>query len=194
MKKKTLAMQIALVLVLALGVGGTLAWLKAQTTEVVNTFAPSTIGLVLTETDTNLDKDGNPNTNAYKMVPGATNAKDPKITVAKGSEPCWVFVKITEENNVINADKKFLEYNIDATENWTELGDGVYYKAVDALNEDVEINVLANKIVTTNSEVTKAEMASLTDYPKIKITAYAIQQEGFPVEKIAKAWEQAQAL
>ena len=45
--KKALAMLLALVLVLGSVIGGTLAWLTAKDTPVVNTFSKSTIGVDL---------------------------------------------------------------------------------------------------------------------------------------------------
>ena len=66
MKKKTLALVLALTLLVAGVVGGTLAWLTDQTAEVKNTFTVGDINIGLTETTTD-----------YKMVPGNTIAKDP---------------------------------------------------------------------------------------------------------------------
>ena len=64
MKKKTLALFLALALVLGGVIGGTMAWLTDKTPEIVNTFTDSDIEITLTETGaTN-------NANSYKMVPG----------------------------------------------------------------------------------------------------------------------------
>lgn len=61
MKKRTLALLVALVLVVGCIIGGTLAWLTAKTDAVVNTFTTSDIDVTLTETE-----------EEYKMVPGYT--------------------------------------------------------------------------------------------------------------------------
>ncbi|MBR4035497.1 MAG: hypothetical protein IKJ05_02045, partial [Oscillospiraceae bacterium] len=37
--------------------------------------------------------------NTYKLMPGSTYFKDPKVTVLAGSERSYVFVKVTETNN-----------------------------------------------------------------------------------------------
>ena len=89
MKKKTLALVLALTLLVAGVVGGTLAWLTDQTAEVKNTFTVGDINIGLTETTTD-----------YKMVPGNTIAKDPTVTVKANSEACWLFVKVTESTNL----------------------------------------------------------------------------------------------
>ena len=72
---KAFAMILAIVALVSVTVGGTLAWLTAETTEVKNTFSTSNIGVELKETTTE-----------YKMVPGWDIAKDPKAWVTEGSE------------------------------------------------------------------------------------------------------------
>ncbi|MEI3142371.1 MAG: TasA family protein [Oscillospiraceae bacterium] len=104
MKKKTLALVLALTLLVAGVVGGTLAWLTDQTAEVKNTFTVGDINIGLTETTTD-----------YKMVPGNTIAKDPTVTVKANSEACWLFVKVTESENL----DTFITYAI--AEGWTAL-------------------------------------------------------------------------
>lgn len=85
MKKKAMALVLALGLVTVGIVSGTVAWLTASVNPVVNVFTDSDINITLAE-----------NTSNYKMIPGHTIAKDPKVTVAAESEDCWLFVKITE--------------------------------------------------------------------------------------------------
>lgn len=81
MKKKSLALLVAVVLVIGCVIGGTLAWLTDSTEQVKNTFTTSDIDITLTETTGT----------EYKMVPGYTIAKDPKATVLAGSEECVPF-------------------------------------------------------------------------------------------------------
>ena len=104
MKKKAMALVLALGLVVVGIVGGTMAWLTAEAKEVKNTFTDSDINIVLDESkhndDGTLDAQTRVNSNSnYKMIPGHTIAKDPKVTVESGSEDCWLFVKITESTN-----------------------------------------------------------------------------------------------
>lgn len=170
MKKKTLALVLALTLLVAGVVGGTLAWLTDQTAEVKNTFTVGDINIGLTET-----------TADYKMVPGNTIAKDPTVTVKANSEACWLFVKVTESTDL----KDFITYAI--AEGWTELEAGVYYREVPASAADQTFSVLADNAVTVNSDVTK-EMLTAKDFanPTLTFKAYAVQKDN--VASASDAW------
>ena len=171
MKKKTLALVLALTLLVAGIVGGTLAWLTDQTDEVKNTFTVGDINIGLTET-----------TADYKMVPGNTIAKDPTVTVKANSEACWLFVKITESTDL----KDFITYAI--AEGWTALPgvDGVYYREVPA--SDQTFSVLAGDAVTVKSDVTRTMLETAkTDAPTLTFKAYAIQKDHFATADAAWA-------
>ena len=172
MKKKTLALVLALTLLVAGVVGGTLAWLTDQTAEVKNTFTVGDINIGLTET-----------TADYKMVPGNTIAKDPTVTVKANSEACWLFVKVTESTDL----KDFITYAI--AEGWTALSgvDGVYYREVPASAADQPFSVLKGDAVTVNSDVTK-EMLTAKDFanPTLTFKAYAVQKDN--VASASDAW------
>ena len=112
MKKRIAVALVAVALIVCCSVAGTLAWLKAETSEVVNTFTYGDINIELDETDA--DNDGKSKENEYKMVPGNTIAKDPVVTVLAESEDCHLFVKITEVNGSNDFDS-FIKYCI-ATE------------------------------------------------------------------------------
>ena len=172
MKKKTLALVLALTLLVAGVVGGTLAWLTATTGEVQNTFTVGDINIDLTETTTD-----------YKMVPGSTIAKDPTVTVKGGSEACWLFVEVTESANL----KDFITYAI--ANGWTKLEDGVYYREVPASAADQTFSVLADNAVTVKNTVTKA-MLTADDFtnPTLTFKAYAVQKDN--VASAADAWAQ----
>ena len=179
--KKPLVMAVSLALVAALGAGATYAWLTDKTDEVKNTFTVGNVDIELAETNT----DGNSALeNAYKMVPGQDIVKDPKVTVKANSEACWVFVKVTEGNDL----DKFITYGTAA--GWTALSgqDGVYYREQAATTTDVTYSVLLGDKVTVNGTVTKADMDALTDgtLPTLSFKAYAIQQAGF--NTAADAW------
>lgn len=170
MKKKTLALVLALTLLVAGVVGGTLAWLTDRTAEVKNTFTVGDINIGLTETTTD-----------YKMVPGNTIAKDPTVTVKANSETCWLFVEVTESENLNN----FITYTI--ANGWTELESGVYYREVSASNADQTFPVLAGNTVTVKSDVTKTMLETAkTDAPTLTFKAYAIQRDHFATA--AAAW------
>ena len=110
MKKKLLSIAMAFMLV-AVGVVGTLAYLKDTTGEVQNTFTVGKVKITLDEAELDL-KDGalqfdDNNTalvkesrteegNDYQTVyPGFTYPKDPTVTVVANSEDCYVFIKVS---------------------------------------------------------------------------------------------------
>ena len=170
MKKKTLALVLALTLLVAGVVGGTLAWLTDRTAEVKNTFTVGDINIGLTET-----------TADYKMVPGNTIAKDPTVTVKANSEACWLFVKVTESTDL----KDFITYTI--ANGWTKLQDGVYYREVPASAADQTFSVLTDDAVTVKSDVTRTMLETAkTDAPTLTFQAYAIQKDHFATA--AAAW------
>ena len=171
-------LMLALVLVIGCAVGGTVAWLVAKTDPVVNTFTYGDINIELTET-TGED---------YKIIPGVDIGKDPKVTVKKDSEACWLFVKVEEEGTFV-ANK--VTYSVD--DSWTK-GDGtkipenVYYRAVDAVTADTSFGILAGDIVTVSENLTKTEVNSITagTQPTLTFTAYAVQKDG--IADAATAW------
>ena len=197
------AIVAALALVVAVGVGGTLAWLSDQTEPVVNTFTYGDISIDLTETDTGLDGDGNPSTNRYKMMPGASITKDPVVTVKRGSEDCWLFVKLDKSANF----DEFLTYGM--ADGWTALEDGdpndgvaiegVFYRKVTAAEvaqADVPFAVIKDNTVFVKENVTKDMLNALdanpdeAAYPTLAVTAYAVQcsDELEAINSAYKAW------
>ena len=184
MKKKAIVAVVALVLVLCFAIGGTLAWLKTETTPVLNTFTYGDINIGLSESD-DLD---------LKMIPGNSIKKDPVVTVKEGSEACWLFVEVKESENF----DTFMTYAI--AEGWTlydtdETGsnietagndDYVIYRKVTASDIDQNFTVLANNNVTVRGEgVTKEMFAALTETtrPTLTFTAYAVQQDNLTLEQ-----------
>ena len=170
--KKTLITILATVLVCACIVGGTLAWLTDKTDTIENTFTVGKVDIELTETTGN----------TYKMIPGNTITKDPKVTVKAGSEACWVFVKI-EAIDVAD----YLTYTVDA--NWAALDGvaGVYYiqqNDLSAATDDVSYPVLAGNAVTVKNNV-----STISGTPTLKFTAYAIQtSDSADLDTAAEAW------
>lgn len=181
MKKKSLALVLALAMIVVCVVGGTLAWLIDKTDPVTNTFTYGDIDITLAETTGT----------SYKMIPGYTIDKNPKVTVLAGSEKCFLFVKVDKSANF----DKFMTYTI-ATD-WTALTgvDGVYYRIVDASATNQEFGVLKDDQVIVKDNVTKADMdglkANVATQPTLTFTAYACQYNstnGTPFSPAA-AWE-----
>lgn len=182
MKKKSVALVLALALVVVCIVGGTLAWLTATTGEVKNTFTTSDVNITLSETA------GGQN-HEFQMIPGYTITKDPKVTVIAGSEKCYLFVKLEKSANFVN----FL--TCDIADGWTQLQDennaailGVYYRIVDTTGMGTAYSVLKDDQVTVLDTVTKEQMNSFDTnkdgelsgtekeaFPYLTVTAYASQ-------------------
>ena len=171
--KKKLTTVLAIVLVVALSVAGTYAYLTDKTGPVVNTFTVGNVNIDLTEKTTD-----------YKMVTGTTINKDPKVTVKADSEDCWLFVKVVKSDNFDD----FLTCNM--AEGWTALDgvNGVFYRQVAASDANQVFPVLANDKVSVKPDVTKAMMDGLTDEtrPTLTFTAYACQTAG--INTAADAW------
>ena len=165
MKKKGLALVLALTLLVVGVVAGTLAWLTAKSDVVTNTFTTSDIKVKLEETTGE----------EYKMIPGYTISKDPKATVLSGSEECYLFVKLEKSQNF----DTYLKYDI--ADDWTPLTgvNGVYYRVVNTADMGTPYSVLKNDQVTVKDTVTKEQMNALNAEsavkPTLTITAYASQ-------------------
>lgn len=203
---KSIALLLALALLAGGAVGGTLAWLLDSTDKIENTFSPSSIDVTLSET-----------TQAYKMVPGWTIAKDPKVKISADSEDCYLFIKVEKTGGNITIGEKtygfddFIAYAI--VGGWKTLNvetyPGVYYMEIEgAEKKGTEYGILdsgsygtytwsANQVLT-KPEVTEEMMEALTatTYPKLNITAYAVQLYKSNTVKFspAEAWVQAAAM
>ena len=227
------ALVLLLTTVLLVGgvVGGTVAWLIADTDPVVNTFTYGDINLKLEETETDekgtpFDKNGDGDLktsagNEYEMVPGEEYLKDPVVTVLEGNEACWLFVKLVEEGGVPipNADGTITTYDFDSyltydvlvkdenTDGWLQLiGDdgnaveGIYFRQVGEDTDGIKVSyeVLKGNKISVKDTVTKDMLNALdnngqdteaTTYPKLSITAYAVQYNGFEPEVSDEAAE-----
>ena len=195
MKKKILALTLVFALALALGIGGTVAWLTAQTSPVVNTFTVGDINITLAETGTTN------NAKNYTFVPGDTLAKDPKVTVTAGSEDCYLFVKVEEANNTATGlTGKVINWSVDAgtdpASTWVPVPehDGYWYRTVPAVAANIteenlpSFDVLKDNQVTVNEKVTKDMVTGLTaKKPTIAVTAAAVQKDN--VNTVADAWD-----
>ena len=199
---------VALMLVVCIAsIGGTIAWLTDTTSEVVNTFSPSNIGLMLEEE----------NSDTFKIIPGTSVAKDPKVTITN-DVPAYLFVQVDEswtktfDATAENAGRTytletFLDYSLKMT-GWTRgqgTGEGkdgvpinVLYREVGANDTEKSWYLLTggtdanlNGQVTYKDTIVKQMMDDLQtleadDYPKLSFKAYAIQKDG--MVNVADAW------
>ena len=207
MKKKLMTV-LALVLVIAMSVAGTYAYLTSQDT-VTNTFTVGNVQIKLDEAKANADGSLYDNgvtrvdANSYKLLPGHKYAKDPTVTVLEGSESSYVkmtvtFTKAAELDAIFNpngADMTRIFNGYDST-SWelknvtkdTEKDTRTYefwYKApVAAPDADVALDALFDSI-TVPGNLTNAQLDSIKGMT-ITVNAYAIQADGFT--DAADAW------
>ena len=188
--KRKLIIALALCLALALGIGGTMAYLTATTGPVVNTFTIGNVGLELTEPA------GVAANYQFKIVPGETVTKDPTVTVTTGSEPCWLFVKITEDLGALSQSNiDFFDYL--TAEGWMPVPNqtNVYYRTVGAKEGDsaigASIPVLKDNKVTLSQNITldmsKALQAEGAQAPTLIFKAAAVQYDGLTTVETAFA-------
>ena len=182
--KKTLTVLLALVLVIAMSVAGTMAYLTSTTGPVTNTFSVGNVTITLDETDVDeygvAIPDAAPVTgNEYKLIPGHSYLKDPTIHVAADIEDCWLFVKV-EDGLAAIEDATTIANQLTA-KGWTLVADqtNVYaYEAIAHANDNIRV---------FDSFTLKGD-AVVADYgtAQIKVTAYAVQADNF--DSPAAAW------
>ena len=208
MKKKTLIILLALVLVFGIAVGGTIAYLTTKSDDVKNTFVASDIGkLELKETDTDGDGSMTTQKNTYMVVPGVDITKDPKLTYTINQDatsdndvPVYVFVKVTAKGWTVSGNSyKFpigdVADGLSATvcDGWTELtgvtlgeGEHVYYKELAANTAMAATSLITGDKVTVSADITDAGLQATT-FQNLDFMAYACQSQGLSA---AEAWAQ----
>lgn len=199
MKKRTIALLMVAVMLFAVVTGSTIAWLTTKSETVTNTFTVGDINISLDETNIDGTSPARDTANAYKMIPGQKYVKDPIVHVQSGSEPCYVFVKVTETNNTLG-EGKVIQYEIN--DGWVSVGDNVYMygsdvntpTVVDALNKTSgyvdTTSVLAfldddTNNITINETLTKTTLDAMDDgttaKPELKFVACAIQSANIEI-------------
>jgi len=187
MKKKQLLVMVAMMLVVAMvSVAGTMAFLTSLSAQVTNTFTVGNLNITLDEQD--VDEYGvndgatRVTANTYKLVPGHSYTKDPIVHVTVGSEPCYLFVKVENEITGIE-DAKTIATQM-SENGWTLVSGSTnvyaYNTFVDARTEAKNVTVFESFKIKSDADV--SGYANKT----IKVTAYAIQKDGFA--DAAAAW------
>lgn len=179
---KILVLMLAMMLVFGMAVGGTLAYLMAESGTVTNTFTVGDINIKLEEhkldgTVTNVGE------TTYKILPDTEQGKDPFVTVLANSENCYVYVEVVEKNNDTGNTKapKYITYSVD-TSVWTQIGNtNIYYTTTSYATQttDKTYSVLTGNKVSYDADLTKADLEKVTDNNKPTLTfkAYAVQKE-----------------
>lgn len=197
--KKSIALVMMAVLLVAASVMGTLAYLTS-TDSVTNTFTVGKVKITLDEAK--VTEDGKPvegaarvKDNNYKLLPGHTYNKDPMVTVLKGSELSYIKMTVTfsmaKELDTIfaptGADLTSIFNGYDSA-NWIAKGNTKdatantrtyefwYKEAVGAPDGDVALDALFDSI-TVPGEITQEQLATIEGMT-ITVNAYAIQADG----------------
>lgn len=203
MKKKILALSVALGLFAVVLSAGTLAFFTDKTEAIVNTFTVGRVDIELTEPEKanwGLDANGKPKT---VMMPGGTYAKTPTITVQENSQDAWVFATLQLASvddfttAVLNTYNPSEIANMSDAELIALLGE--YIGGFDARAWTIEgfdlstgtFTVMYNDILKAGDAVTIFDSIKMPSYLKSKafpegsfangtvtIKAYAIQAEG----------------
>ena len=174
--KKTLTVLLALVLVIAMSVAGTMAYLTDDAS-VTNTFTVGNVTITLDEAKVNeygvADKSvPRVDRNTYKLIPGHNYTKDPIIHVDPKSEDCWLFVKVENGLAAIEADTTIAAQL--TANGWTATAEGINIYARAAANKAGD-NVPVFGSFTLKGDAVVANYANA----EIKVTAYAIQADNF---------------
>lgn len=190
--KKTLTLALAFVLVAALAIGGTVAYLTATTDDVVNTFTVGNVALTLDEKDVTNPSGPRVTANKYKLIPGSEYEKDPTVHVTAGSEACYVFVKV--ENGLGAAEKASGDGYVTiaqqiANNGWTAVSGhpGYFYKIVEADTAETGTDLVVFESFGISGTVSQDDYAALAD-AEITIKACAVQSEGLDTAAAAFAY------
>ena len=198
--KKTLTVLLALVLVIAMSVAGTMAYLTS-TDEVVNTFTVGNVQIKLDEAKANEDGSlvegaARVDANSYKLIPGHTYNKDPMVTVLEGSESSYIKMTVTFTKSaaldaifaptgadLISIFKGYdsanwiAKGNTEDTANDTRTYEFWYKEAVAAPDADLPLDALFDQIVVPGT-ITNTQLDNIKGMT-ITVNAYAIQADGF---------------
>jgi len=184
--KKTLMIMLALVLVIAMSVTGTMAYLTSKTEVVENTFTVGNVEITLDELNVNKYGEvdgtvsGRGNGNQYKLIPGHTYKKDPTVHVTVTSEQCYLFVKVVNGITAIEDQAKTIAAQM-AAKGWVETDQENVYRyntIVDARTEAKDVVVFDTFTVAQNADVSAVD----TDTAKITIAACAVQADGLSAD------------
>ncbi|MCD7872682.1 MAG: hypothetical protein LUG21_05190 [Clostridiales bacterium] len=166
-KNKIVASVLAVALAASMLIGGgTYAYLRGATDDVVNNFKTNQVSVSLDETTGS----------QYEIIPGTEQNKDPEVTV-DNTVDAYVYVEITDKTDGLVA------YEI--ADGWNALSgfNNVYYKAVGKDEAVKTFSVLKNASVSYSKELENSDMLDENGNLKSGITlafkAYAIQQAGF---------------
>lgn len=186
-KRSILTMTVSLMLVGAVAVGSTLAYLTSTQTK-TNSL---TVGNVKTQLD-EYGKDGSSWVDGAILVPGLNVEKKPVVTVKSGSEDCYVYMKVDMPqalsdlvfDGVVTIDglpldgKPGTEWICHVRQESDGITSIIYKHAmVSKSSADTSLGSLFTGI-TISPDATSEQMATLTDNFNITVSSFAIQANG----------------
>lgn len=204
MKKKSILLTLtAVVLAMAIGVGGTIAYFTSTTKDVKNTFTVGNVAITLDEAEVTYANDkwtagsNRVQSNTYENVyPGAHLPKDPTIHVAADSQDAYVAMKVViskaadwkalaEKHASLNdLETVFAGYT---EANWTKIaateqGDNLVYvymweQGKVSANADLTLFTAMN----IPAELSSEEIETLDGFT-VTATGYAVQAQGVTAE------------
>lgn len=196
-KRKGLVTLMAAVLLVAMSVMGTVAYLTSQDV-VTNTFTVGKVVITLDEADvddskTDVTTAGRDRANAYHLLPGHEYTKDPTVHVKADSENSWVFVKVVNGIAAYEAENGVDGYtDIEAqirAKGWTPLEgvSGVYYKEHTKAETDVDYVVFNAFKIADEAQAVEGWANVVAGSNDITVNAYAVQKDDV-IDTAAEAW------
>ncbi len=183
-KTKALVLSLCAVLLVVTTVFATMAYLTSNDS-VENTFTVGNVKITLDEAKVNTDGSvvtgqgaARVKANTYKLIPGHSYTKDPTVHIDSASEDCWIFVKLENGLKDIIADTT-IEAQLTAN-GWTLIDStNNIYAYNNAVSAGADIPVFGSFTLKGDAAVANYTAA------KIKVTAYAIQKDGFTTSQAA---------
>lgn len=194
-RNKIMLLALCMVALIAVSVLGTMAYLTSTDT-VTNTFTVGKVAITLDEAKVNdagvaVTPAERVKANSYKLMPGHSYTKDPTVHVTDGSENCYIFVKV--ENGISD-----IEASGDTTiaaqltaKGWKAVDGitGVYvYAGTEEGATKKDLAAGSSAVVFDSFKIADAADIARKAGSTIKITAYAIQADGFADKTPAQIW------
>lgn len=160
------AMALATVLLLALTIGGTVAWLTSKTNDITNTFTPSKVMCAVSEV---FYEDTGVKTNVNVTNVGDTDA----------------FIRVKLVTYRTNAERKHIGGVAEVPkftpgDGWVKYGDYYYY------TKPVAPNAQPEKALIDNIQLTSGYTDADGGYQAMDVMAEAIQSQ--PAQAVGEAW------
>lgn len=159
--KRSLAALIALVLIICVAVGGTIAYIVTQTDKVENKFTPADVKIQINEVFEN-------NIKSSITVENVADAKN---------VPCYIRVKLVsntqDDNDNVTGSATVGDFRLN--DKWFDGGDGCYY-----YKDVVNVGASTANLLADGSTIT------LTSGQVVEVLAEGIQAT--PIDAVKEAW------